>query len=197
MITYRNSLFPTPQTHKLTESPDALSILRLRSILNNLSGTACDTDCRSLPPVILCIGTDRIIGDCLGPLAGSMLKKAAGENLAVYGTLENTVHALNLQKINQEIKKKHHGQIIIAIDASFGSYERVGSIFVRPGCLKPGAGVRKNLPDVGDVAITGIANGESSSPYLDLQTARLSTISRMAETICGCILGACFGISPH
>lgn len=132
MITYRNSLFPTPQTHKLTESPDALSILRLRSILNNLSGTACDTDCRSLPPVILCIGTDRIIGDCLGPLAGSMLKKAAGENLAVYGTLENTVHALNLQKINQEIKKKHHGQIIIAIDASLGSYERVGSISCAP-----------------------------------------------------------------
>lgn len=125
-----------------------------------------------------------------------MLKKAAGENLAVYGTLENTVHALNLQKINQEIKKKHHGQIIIAIDASLGSYD--GS--VPSSCaprLKAGAGVRKNLPDVGDVAITGIANGESSSPYLDLQTARLSTISRMAETICGCILGACFGISPH
>lgn len=118
----------------------------------------------SLPPVILCIGTDRIIGDCLGPLAGSMLKKAAGENLAVYGTLENTVHALNLQKINQEIKKKHHGQIIIAIDASLGSYERVGSIFVRPGCLKPGAGVRKNLPDVGDVAITGIAKRRKQQP---------------------------------
>lgn len=193
MTPYRNSLFSKPQTHKLPDSPDTLSVLRLRSILSDLSDASSGADCRGISPVILCIGTDRIIGDCLGPLAGSMLKKAAGDSLAVYGTLEHTVHALNLQKISREIKKKHHGQIMIAIDASLGSYERIGSVFVRPGCLKPGAGVRKNLPDVGDIAITGIANGESASPYLDLQTARLSTISRMAETICGCILGACFG----
>lgn len=197
MITFHTPLCQKTQSDCMPDcmpdAPNTLSAIRLRSIIRDISDASPCGKC-SLPPVILCIGTDRIIGDCLGPLAGSMLKKAAGDSLAVYGTLEHTVHALNLQKINREIKKKHHGQIMIAIDASLGSYEYIGSVFVRPGCLKPGAGVRKNLPDVGDIAITGIANGESASPYLDLQTARLSTISRMAETICGCILDACFKI---
>ncbi|MFR8547165.1 MAG: spore protease YyaC [Lachnospiraceae bacterium] len=196
MITaYPAPCFPTSvHTSRIgaSDNPDVLSPLRLRALLRDASRAASPVRYRHMPPVILCIGTDRIIGDCLGPLAGSMIKKAAGEHLPVYGTLEHTVHALNLSAISQEIKKKHHGQIMIAVDASLGSYEHIGSVFVRPGCLRPGAGVRKKLPGVGDIAITGIANGESSSPYLDLQTARLSTISRMAEMICDCILDACF-----
>ena len=64
------------------------------------------------------------------------------------------------------------------------------------GCLYPGAGVCKNLPGVGDIAITGIANSESTRPFLDLQTARLSTVSAMADRICGCILDVCLGLNP-
>lgn len=56
-------------------------------------------------PVILCIGTDRIIGDSLGPLTGSLLKKRAGEALHVYGTLEHTVHACNLAETLTQIQK--------------------------------------------------------------------------------------------
>lgn len=144
-----------------------------------------------IPPVILCIGTDRIIGDCLGPLVGTMLKKEAGERLTVYGTLQETVHALNLPETIMDIKKKHPGRLVIAVDASLGAIENVGSVFVRPRGLKPGAGVAKDLPLAGDIAITGIVGRESCRPYLDLQTARLSTIASMADTICGCILQAC------
>ncbi len=145
----------------------------------------------SVPPVILCIGTDRIIGDCLGPLVGTMLSRAAGENLIVYGTLQHTVHAMNLHETISYIKKKHPDRIIVAVDASLGMYEHIGTVFVRPGCLHPGAGVCKDLPEIGDISITGIANRESSQPYLDLQTSRLATVSAMADIICKCILDAC------
>ena len=111
-------------------------------------------------------------------------------------TLDHTVHALNLPETCDHIKKKHHGSIVIAVDASLGSCEHIGSVFLRMGCLYPGAGVCKNLPGVGDIAITGIANSESTRPFLDLQTARLSTVSAMADRICGCILDVCLGLNP-
>ncbi len=44
--------------------------------------------------IIVCIGTDRCIGDCLGPLIGSMLEEKFFP-LPVYGTIANPIHALN------------------------------------------------------------------------------------------------------
>lgn len=146
---------------------------------------------RTKAPVILCVGTDRVIGDCLGPLVGTTLERAAKGQLPVYGTLQNTVHALNLPETISQIKKKHPDRIIIAVDASLGDAKQIGTVFIRPGCLRPGAGVFKKLPEIGDISITGIANSESSRPYLDLQTARLSTVSAMADVISSCILEAC------
>lgn len=139
-------------------------------------------------PVILCIGTDRIIGDSLGPLVGSILEKKSAGTFPVYGTLHHPAHALNLWTINTEIKKKHPNSPVIAVDASLGSLKHIGSVFVRPGSIAPGSGVQKNLPPSGDIAITGIVNEESSHPYLALQTARLSTVADMAECIADCLL---------
>lgn len=46
--------------------------------------------------VFLCIGTDRLTGDCLGPYVGQQLLCNASEKVHVYGTLSHPVHALNL-----------------------------------------------------------------------------------------------------
>ncbi len=142
-------------------------------------------------PVVLCIGTDRIIGDSLGPLTGSLLEKYAGSSFFVYGTLSSTVHACNLEKTLHQIKKEHPNSVIIAVDASLGQETKIGSVFIHPGSLRPGMGVSKNLPATGDISITGIAGARSNQPYLTLQTARLSLIMAMAEEICSCIVDAC------
>ena len=156
----------------------------LRNLIENLSVS-------DHAPVILCVGTDRIIGDSLGPMVGTMLMKLARKQLPIYGTLDHTVNALNIHEKKTEIKKKHPHSVIIAVDASLGSYENIGSVYVRCGSLHPGAGVHKHLPGIGDIAITGITGTQSSQPYLALQTARLSTIHRMAETISHCIMSVC------
>ena len=157
----------------------------------------------SASPVILCIGTDRIIGDSLGPVTGSILtyrisgRSALSElsdRIFVYGTLSAPVHALNLDETLREIKKKHPYYPVIAVDASLGSLPYIGTAYVRSGCIQPGAGVRKRLPAAGDIAITGIAAADSTHPYLSLQTARLSVITRMAEYISQCILDACTSV---
>ena len=159
-----------------------------------------ETGLPSVSPVILCIGTDRIIGDSLGPITGSILsyKTETGQiscRLSVYGTLAAPVHALNLNETLQEIKKKHPHCPVIAVDASLGSLSHIGTTYVRSGCIRPGAGVCKRLPSAGDIAITGIAAADSTHPYLSLQTARLSVIAQMADYISQCILEACTDLS--
>ena len=75
-----------------------------------------------LPPVVLCIGTDRVTGDSLGPLVGTFLHAYGSDRyLSIYGTLDFPVHALNLEDACRQIKKKHPRNLIIAVDASLGT----------------------------------------------------------------------------
>lgn len=56
--------------------------------------------------IIVCIGTDKCVGDCLGPLVGTFLEEH-NFPLPVYGTLKDPIHALNLDKKLEEINKLH------------------------------------------------------------------------------------------
>lgn len=133
--------------------------------------------------VVLCIGTDRCTGDALGPLIGSRLLAHDLKHVHIYGTLENPVHATNLQDTINLLKERHSRSLVIAIDACLGRIDSVGKILVGKGSLKPGAGVNKNLPEVGDLYITGIVNVGGFMDYLVLQNTRLYLITRLADVI--------------
>lgn len=133
--------------------------------------------------ILLCIGTDRSTGDSLGPLIGYKLSKRRMRNLTIYGTLEHPVHAINLKDTIFEIKKKHPHALIIAVDASLGSSSHIGYVTLGEGSLKPGLGVKKDLPAVGDIFITGIVNFSGMLDNLLLQSTRLSTVMTLADCI--------------
>lgn len=57
--------------------------------------------------VFLCIGSDRITGDSLGPLIGHKLSKEHLSRCIIYGTLNQPVHALTLLKSQQWSISKH------------------------------------------------------------------------------------------
>ena len=111
--------------------------------------------------IILCIGTDRSTGDSLGPLVGYKLKPHINSYKGVHlmGTLDEPVHAKNLNEKIREINTYYNKALVIAIDASLGSMDRIGYINVRKGPLKPGLGVNKNLPKIGHISITGVVYG--------------------------------------
>ena len=134
------------------------------------------------PIVIICIGTDRSTGDCLGPLIGTSIKKELSL-FHVYGTLKDPVHAVNLEETIQYIKEKHRNPFIIAIDACLGRFKSVGYMEVAKGSIKPGAGVNKELPEVGDMHITGIVNISGYMEFLVLQNTRLHLVMSMADII--------------
>ncbi|MBQ7706814.1 MAG: spore protease YyaC [Lachnospiraceae bacterium] len=132
-------------------------------------------------PVILCIGTDRATGDCLGPLVGEQLYNY-NNNFNVLGTLRFPVHALNLRQAINMIYNEIDNPFIIAVDAALGIRSHVGSISVSNCPIAPGRGVNKKLPAIGNVSITGIVNMLSRNPSL-LQSTRLHTVKVLADCI--------------
>ena len=143
------------------------------------------------PIVFVCIGTDRSTGDSLGPLIGTFLKEKNISPFNVYGTLEDPIHAINLEEKLADIKKKHYNPFIIGIDACLGRLKSVGSIQVGSGPVKPGAGVNKVLPEVGDIHITGIVNVSGFMEFFVLQNTRLNLVLNMAKTIADGIHETC------
>lgn len=135
------------------------------------------------PLLILCIGTDRSTGDALGPLTGTCLGKIILPGTSVLGTLEEPVHAANLKATLRRIKSYPDIPFIVALDACLGPLENVGTIAVSRGPLRPGAGVNKDLPPVGDLHITGTVNVGGFMEYFVLQNTRLGLVHRMAVTI--------------
>lgn len=133
--------------------------------------------------VFLCIGTDRVTGDCLGPFVGQKLSSYSGTDFSVYGTLFQPVHALNLTDIYQHIQTHHPNALIIAIDASLGEKKHLGYVTIANGALHPGAAIHKQLPSVGHIHITGIVNVSGVLEQLTLQTTRLSTVIFLADKI--------------
>lgn len=135
--------------------------------------------------IFLCIGSDRATGDCLGPIIGYKLSKYINQpNFHIYGTLEHPVHAKNLKDTIAMINQKHDDAFIIAIDASLGKSDHIGYIALGEGPLKPGAGVNKDLPEVGDLFITGIVNFSGMLDHMLLQTTRLNVVMSLADQIC-------------
>jgi len=132
--------------------------------------------------VIVCIGTDKCIGDCLGPLVGSILT----ENfypLPVYGTLSSPIHALNIDERLDEIYANHPNASIIGVDACLGDEEDIGEIRIRDYAIHPGKGVGKELPEVGIASVIGIVDSSNNSEFFFSRSIRLSFIMNMAKTV--------------
>ncbi|ANB59999.1 spore protease YyaC [Anoxybacteroides amylolyticum] len=135
------------------------------------------------PLAIVCIGTDRSTGDALGPLVGTMLKEKNVTYFHVYGTLEEPIHAVNLEEKITAIRSIHENAFMIAVDACLGRLKSVGAITIAEGPVRPGAGVNKQLPPVGDLHITGVVNVSGFMEFFVLQNTRLHLVMNMAKTI--------------
>jgi putative sporulation protein YyaC len=133
--------------------------------------------------VVVCVGTDRSTGDSLGPLVGTSLSKYRSPYFELYGTLEEPVHAMNLDDTLIDINKYYRKPFVIGIDACLGQTASVGCIQVGIGPVRPGAGVNKDLPPVGDIHITGIVNVGGFMEYFVLQNTRLHLVMRMSDII--------------
>lgn len=137
--------------------------------------------------IIICIGTDKHIGDCLGPMVGTILKEK-NFPINVFGTLKQPIHALNINNKYKEIKKKYPDHKIIAIDACLGENKNIGKIFVKEDGISPGKGIGKKLPYVKGIGIVGIIDDSNYSDEFINKPIRLSFIKDMAEVIANSLI---------
>ena len=132
--------------------------------------------------VIICIGTDRCIGDCLGPLVGTYLNELRFP-LPVFGTIEDPIHALNIDKKLEQVKELYPNAPIIGIDACLGENDAVGEIQIRDMPIHPGKGVGKLLQSVGETSIIGIIDSNEYEEIFTNRSIRLKLVMEMASVI--------------
>ena len=159
------------------DSSDPLAAVDVADALADLLG---DTEGEV---VLFCIGSDRATGDCLGPMVGTILSQAPFLDATVIGTLDKPIQAANITEAIRRIEIDHPGARIIALDAMLGNLDSVGRIFISKGSLKPGEGVQKSLPEVGDISIQGAVNVGGFMEYFVLQNTRLKLVWQMAHVI--------------
>ncbi|TDL91787.1 spore protease YyaC [Vibrio vulnificus] len=153
--------------------------------------------CKNEDVIFLCIGSDRSVGDSLGPLVGTMLKEHSVP-YPVYGTLENPVHAFNLKETLKEIKKQFKKPLIFSVDACLGDQNQVGYVFLKDGPLVPGKALKKVLPEVGDYHIIGMVNYIDPLPTMQfLNDTRLYTVMNLANEIVKIITQATETSKPY
>lgn len=132
--------------------------------------------------IIICVGSDMILGDSLGPLVGTMLKRR-NVSAYVYGTLNYPITAKEVDYAKRYLKQMHPDSVAIAIDAAVGNNDDIGLLRVINKGLKPGLGVDKNLEVIGDISIIGIVAGKSLKNYNLFNLTRLNLVYKMAERI--------------
>ena len=151
---------------------------------NNLRQKIQDIEISKL--IFLCIGTNRVIGDCFGPLVGSKLKHffSQEENIEVIGDIENIVSIKNVYSIINQIQEEE--AFVIAIDAALSCNNRIGTIIVNQNKMNIGSGINKENLYIGDISIKGIVAKDfknSKHNFNALQNMPLSIIIDMAECV--------------
>lgn len=122
--------------------------------------------------IIIGIGTDKDTMDCLGCLVGTLATTKC-ENIKVYGTLQEPIHALNIDKRIGSILETHKNSFIVGIDACLGSEEDYMKVIYKDKPIRPGAGIGKNLINVGDVSLVCVLGNSSSSFIFPSNSSRL------------------------
>ena len=135
-------------------------------------------------PVVLCIGSDLVIGDSLGPVTGTLIQnKTHGVACYVYGNLTAPVTAKEVKYVDTFLRRTHPGRKIIAVDAAIGEEGDVGLIKISDRALKPGSGAKKKLGKVGDISILGVVAEKSLFNYAVLGNIRFNIVYKMSDII--------------
>lgn len=148
-------------------------------VMKALDQLLADTD---VMPVFICIGSNRHMLDCFGPLTGTMMLEKLPD-MPVVGTLEMPLHAKNFGREINSLKQLYAKRTQIAIDASLGSEAELGVIKLRPGPLLPGKALGKRLPPAGDMSIIGIVGTRFSKTASPIHEGSFTPVYHMARVV--------------
>lgn len=123
--------------------------------------------------LVVCIGTNEIIGDSLGPLVGTILQKKGFKN--VWGTLAEPIGATKVKQYALRLPKDN-GTFVIGVDAlNTHDDSDLGYLCVKHAPIKPASAIKQikdELPLIGNIAVgmvvTHTKENESNLDYLSI-----------------------------
>lgn len=136
--------------------------------------------------VILCIGTNTIIGDSVGPIVGSNLEHMENDNLKIYGNMKKTLNFSNAKNIINDIYRNYEKPYIITIDAALSSRKRVGEIILNKGYIKIGKALEKSIcfySNINIKCIVGRNMERVAENILELKRANQNEIYKMSKIV--------------
>lgn len=146
-----------------------------------MRGQAILADMKQKETVVICIGSDRVSGDMLGPMVGSSLKEKYRLACPVYGSVGESVNGLNLEEYLKMIGERHRGSSIIAVDAALGKGSDVGTVRLKRGGIKAGGALERKGENVGDIGVIGVVAEET--PPAEVYAALLSVPFALVEAL--------------
>ncbi len=140
--------------------------------------------------VYMCIGTDKVFSDSLGPRVGTLLNLQMSSPLFVYGLCDQNITAENLCESYDFIRTMHPDSKIVVVDAGVGEEVQLGKVQLCDGGILPGAATNKNLPQIGDVGIVGIVAERGMADFYTLNSSKDKLVGEVAQFIADAILYA-------
>jgi len=131
----------------------------------------------------LCIGTDKVIVDSVGPVIGSSINKNLNF-VEVLGKLEDTVNALNVEEIALSIDEEEN--LIIVIDACVSTKKEIGTVVIANKPLLPGKGMGKYLGEYGDISVKVVVSDDCDDFF---RGTSLGLILKMTDVVTKAING--------
>ena len=130
-------------------------------------------------PVILCLGSDRVLGDCVGPMVGEMLTRKYSVPTYVYGTLTNNITTNNIKSTIEFIKSNHKDRSVLVVDCGVGGIDKIGQIRVCKGAVRCACFNEM----IGDRQIIAYTSHLGATEKCFLRTTRIQTVTYMATKI--------------
>lgn len=140
--------------------------------------------------VYMCIGTEKVCADSLGPLVGQMLNDNMESPVFVYGIYGYNITAQNVEGCHRFIRKLHPDCTLVVIDAGVGEADQIGSIQLTDGKIVPGAATDKSLCAVGDVSLVGIVSHKDMQDFYSDSADKQNLVQKTAHKIVRMILSA-------
>lgn len=140
-------------------------------------------------PVIVCVGSDRVVSDMIGPLTAEFLVKNRVQAY-VYGRLHNPIILKNIHSAFRYIAKKHQGRQVIIIDAGVGKFHEIGKVKLhRFGIVPAGAFGGSNVV-YGDISVMPVVSTIGIDTKTFLSCTKFNVVYRLAKDIADGIIKA-------
>lgn len=144
--------------------------------------------------VFLCIGTNKIIGDMIGPMVGERLKKQAKQlkkyfrkETIIYGNMEHTLNLKNAGQVIPFLKYQYDKPFIITIDTALGNESTIEKILISSGEIEIGKALKKGIKYKSHVNIKGVVgkyHHKIEENINTLKNIKPDVIETMSKTIC-------------